>query len=179
MPIERQQGMEQQSQVDGPQPSPQEQEQYDLMVANAMEFIYGEKTADTVIKVLSQSPPAEAIANVLTLIGAGMKKSADMAGAQISPEAMVNAATEIIDALLELGQAAGVFNLQSQEEIDQIAKQSLMMAVQQYGEALLSSPEGSQIQAQAQQLVGEEIQKEQQGPAQKPINGLIDQARGV
>jgi hypothetical protein len=92
---------------------------------------------------------------------------------------MVNAATEIIDALLELGQAAGVFNLQSQEEIDQIAKQSLMMAVQQYGEALLSSPEGSQIQAQAQQLVGEEIQKEQQGPAQKPINGLIDQARGV
>ena len=126
----------------GSQQTPQQQKQYDLMVSNAMEFINGEKTCDRVLKMLSQGPPTQVIANVVAAIVAMLKKTADAAGKTISQDAMLAAATEVISQLIELGQAAGIFKFGSQQEVDDVARKALMMAIQQFGERILNTQEG-------------------------------------
>lgn len=158
--------------------TPEEQRQYDLLVSNALEFIYGEKTGDSVLKMLANGPPPQAIANVVSMVGAGLKKAADNVSQPVSPDAMLGAATEVIDNLMDLGQAAGIFQFNSQQEVDQTAKEALMLTVKQFGEGLLATPNGKALQSQAQQTVNEKLQQEQQGPKLKPFTGLVNQAMG-
>jgi hypothetical protein len=157
-----------------PPADPQEQRQYDLMVSNAMEFINGEKTRDKVLRMLSQGPPAQAIASVVAAIGAMLKKTADMAGKTISQDAMLAAAAEVISQLIELGQAAGIFKFSAQQEVDGTARKALMIATQQFGQGLLNTQEGQAMRPEAQATVQQKIEQEQAGPAKRPVAGLID-----
>lgn len=160
-----------------PQADPDEQGVYDLVVTQAMEHIHGERSRDKVLKQLASGPsPAQAIGKIVAQLGLAAFRSAKSTGKadKLSQDVMLSATKELVEQLLELGQAAGAFQVASPEQAGQIAQQAAMEAVRIYGEELLASGD-LDSQAAGHQLQ-QEIAREQQGMQQTPVAAGVSQA---
>lgn len=153
-----------------PQASPDEQETFDLVVSQAMHSIHGEKTRDKILKQLGAGPtPAQAVGKIAGQLGLMAWRSAKETGnaARLSQEVMGAAGAEIVEQLIELGQVAGLFQLQSEDEATKMAEQAMLEATRIYGEALLAS--GDVDRAAASHQLQQEIAREQKGMQPRPV----------
>jgi hypothetical protein len=173
----------------------EEQAMYDLVVARAYKFAYGEGKDQTLKVMSSGENPADGIGRATAMIVRAIKKSADEAGKKIPGDILFHAATEVVEDLSEFGKSAKVFEFRDDAEDQEQTEQALFYAMKYYGEEALAN--GEVDQEEAQRAVQQGIQQEQQAasanvgdavrqelpggqpPAQPPMRGMVNGARGM
>lgn len=131
-------------QAEGEPATPEEQAQYDLVVARAMKFMHGEGRDQTLKMLGSGETPAQSIGATAAMIAKAIKQSADQAGKPIDPDVLFHAGAEIVEELSAYGEAAGVFQFASPEESERQTEEGLFHALKIYGEGEIASGEADQ-----------------------------------
>src|SRR5690606_18411012 len=91
------------------QASPEEQEQYELFVAQGMNLIYDKRLFQSVVGMLEgEGDPIEGLARTAALVVAKVIQSADKAGQKFPGDVLYAAATEIFEDLAELSRRAQI-----------------------------------------------------------------------
>lgn len=103
-------------QPSGGQPSgePPEQEKrlYEMMVANAREFVFDDENAERLTATMQRADPVKVIAQTATDIMEAITSSAAQSMGEPSPEVTLAAATSVINDLMELGVEAGAISFE-------------------------------------------------------------------
>lgn len=89
--------------------TPEEQEQYDMFVAQAYNLIYDEKMMPQVVEMLKgEGDPIEGLARTASMIISRVRASAIEGGMELSGDVLLHAGTEVLEDLAELSKEAGV-----------------------------------------------------------------------
>ncbi|MBW2690541.1 MAG: hypothetical protein JRC99_11490 [Deltaproteobacteria bacterium] len=169
----------------------EEQMNYDLLATRGRKMIFGDNR-ENVLKMLGSSEsPAQGIGKVGSMIIKSLMDSSKQAGREITGETALNAATEIIDDLNELGKSQGVFTYDSDEDEEKELADALLWGTKYYGEGMIASGEITpDMRKTAKAQVMEGIAEENKGKSPKktkvaegvseavnqPAPGLIGQA---
>ena len=114
-------------------PTPDEQEQYDKVVTNALDYLSGEG-GDAALERMQAGDPVEAIGKIAAQLGQAIVAAAAEAGVQIDDGVLFHAGREVVEALVDLGKAAGLL-----EGTEQEIEKAFYVALQGYGEGLIAS----------------------------------------
>jgi hypothetical protein len=152
--------------------APEEQEQYDKFVANALMFIHGEQS-DQLIEQLGQGEPDQALANVVVGVIIMLQESAVKAGKPLGKAVLFNGGEEIINELINTGITAGVIQPEDDEDAEGIQQDAFLMAVDMYGAYALEAGLTDQEEAAEEMRAGQageydDILDEQQPQQQQP-----------
>ena len=175
--------------------SPEEQADYELVVARAYKFIYGAGKDQTLKMLSAGESPAAGIGRATAMILRAIKTSAEQSGKKIEGDILFHAGAELVEDLSEFGKTAKVFEFRDEAEDEQQTQEALFYAMKYYGEEAMAN--GEVDQEAAQQAVQQGIQQEQQAasanvgdavrqelpggqpPAQPPMRGMVNSVRGV
>jgi len=97
------------------QATPEEQEQYDHFVSNALNLIADPKNTkvrESVINLLGSGNPVEALASAAVYVVDAVEKSAAKNGIELPPAVMMEGGTEIVGALADLQAAKNIADLE-------------------------------------------------------------------
>lgn len=161
----------------GPQPefdeeavTAEEQGMYDQFVLRAQQIIA--KEAGMAIDQMnnSGSPVFENVGKAGLRVAQTVASTAKAKGQPISPDIMFHGGTEIVEMLMELGDAAGIFPFeQDSKEYDEVAAMALMHGAELAGNDMLASPQGAEYTAEAENImtqgVADEVKSGQADPA--------------
>lgn len=156
--------------------SPQEQQDYDLLSVRARKIIFGPSKEKILTMLGSSERPSQAIGKVGAMIIKNLVDSAANSGRQLSPDAVLEASTDVAEDLNDLAKANGVFQYDSpQDEQDELAD-AILWGVKYYGDEALARDEISpEMQQLAQKQMEEGMASEQQ-PTPTPIAAGVNQA---
>lgn len=91
------------------QATPEEQEAYDMFVAQAYNLIYDEKVLPQIVGMLEgEGDPVEGLARAAAMVISRVKGSAEEAGVELSGDVLLHAGTEVLEDLAELSKESGV-----------------------------------------------------------------------
>lgn len=151
--------------------SPEEQAQYDQFVKNGMELIYDEKTMPQLMQSLEGAgTPTEGLANALVTVVMRLEDSAKQQGQEISGEVIMHAATELMEQLVELAEAAGVHEF-TPEDIES----SYLLAIDTYRTA--RQGKGDLPVDDLKQDMDMMMQADQQGRLDEVVPGISEYAK--
>lgn len=157
-------------------PTEDEQMDYDMIVTRALKQIHG-KGMENILKMLgSGERPSQAVGQVVAGIVSTLKQSAADQGRKISDNTLQHAGVEIIEDLIELAEAKGVFTFESEEERLQEAQDAGLWAVKYYGENQKKQGKITpEMQGQAQEDMKAGVASEQgaAAPATQEPGGMI------
>lgn len=98
----------------GGEVSPEEQAQYDRLVANGMNLIYEKKTLPGLLEVLEgQGDPIQGLVEATTTIWARVATSADQSGFKMSGDAMFHGGRELFEHLADVSTKAGIHDFEN------------------------------------------------------------------
>jgi hypothetical protein len=101
-----------------PNVTPEEQEVYEQVVANAQMLIYDKKSMGGIVESLKgDGVPIEGLANTAVMVAKKVFDSAAEGGVSVPGDVMFHAGAEIVEELADLQKEAGIADL-SQEQID-------------------------------------------------------------
>lgn len=142
--------------------SEEEQGQYDQFVSKSLDFMGQNPTEMVAAMNNGQKPVAENVGGLAVKIGQGVYDMAKSSGVDLSMEVLQAGGAEIVEHLMELGEASGIFPFdQESDQYDEVQAMALLHAQKVVGEGLINSPQynaGMQEDAQnfyAQQVSGE------------------------
>ena len=139
------------------EPTPEEQEVYESVVANAMKAVYSGETAQMIADVMAPAEgqyPVENLANIMAPMLIGIEASGAASGSPVTREMTVQAALEIIEDIgtellpaaglepLTEGEIEGAF-LRTMQLIGADAQAGEMAAMQQGDAAPPGAPQGN------------------------------------
>lgn len=151
--------------------SPEEQQQYDQFVGNALRMISSPKTRGAILKSLAgDGKPEEGLATTAAMIVRQVQDSARKNGAEISADVMLHGGVEIVEALAETQANAGIADL-SEEQVEG----ALFRAVDHYRG--MAASDGSLNPQAAQQDLEMLKAAEEQGRLGEMLPG-VDQMQG-
>ena len=157
----------------------EEQMQHDLLATRARKMVFG-PAKDNVLKMLGSSEsPSKAMGQAGAMIMKSLWTAAKNGGMEIPSDVVLEAGTEVVDDLNELGKASGVFQYDDQESEDEELQQALLWGVKYYGDGMVTGNEISpEMMKEAQQLTAEGIEEEggPKAPQQTPIAAGVGQA---
>lgn len=162
------QTMEEESNV-----SPEEQAQYNEFVSQGRMLVDDKKTMPTLLKnIQGDGNPVEGLANSLYAVVMRLEDSAEKAGKEFSGDVKYHGATEIMEHMVELAEAAGIheYSDQNMESALTIALDLYRVAKQQSGEI---QPE--QFQDELAMLQ----QAEQEGRLDEVLPGITEYAENA
>lgn len=162
------------------QASPEEQQDYDLLVTRARKMIFG-KSKEKVLQVLGSSEtPAKGMGMAGAMIARTLVKSSEEQGRQINADVVTNAGIEIVQDLNDLAVVNNVFKYDSPEDENNEMSDALLWGVKFYNDQAKAAGEITpEMQKEAQTLVQQGIQEEQSGGGRmqkKPIPQGVNQA---
>jgi hypothetical protein len=163
---------------EGVDASPEEQMDFDLLTVRARKMIFG-KGRENLLKALGSSEtPGKGIGRAGATILKSLIAAAKDAGRVISPDAAVNAGTEIAQDLIDLAKANKVFEFDSPEDEQKELEAAMLWGVKYFGDGSIASGEITpDMQAQAKKTVQAGLAAEQaQGPQKKPVAAGVEQA---
>lgn len=147
----------------GEQASPEEQAAYEKFVLAAGKVLYSQGTHESIMKMLQQGDPAEAMAQAVTLIVTQLDKKS---GGKVPDSIILPAAAEILGLVAELAEKAKLFTADDRL-LARAAQIMVLHLAEQYGvnpkdaQALLQSvnpAELQQIVSQQSQLASQTMQ---------------------
>lgn len=156
----------------GGQVDPKRQQQYDVLVSNAVEFIHGPQL-EKVLQRLQQGDPAEGAGTIAGEIMAGQIMSATSAGVQLDRGALFHGTNEVVGAVLEVAAASGLIDdpppdndvnfafVAALDKVIDAAQASGMVTehevtqARQMSEQLRATPQGQKAFAAAAQQAGQ------------------------
>lgn len=153
-------------------PTPEEQEFFDQLSAKAEKMIFG-PMSDKLIKRMNHpdEPVYENVGQAAAMIGKILVGHAKSAGKEIhSVSVLAAGADHVIPMLFELAEAAGILPEMSDEEEQEQMELALYAAEKAFGESEIA--EGTSPQAEAQQEMDMQLQKEGAGT----FNDMVNQA---
>lgn len=158
--------------------SPEEQAQYDQFVNLALNFMA--KSPDKVAASMNDKsrPVHENVGAMAVQIGEMVLGSAKSGGVEPSGEILHAAGAEIVEHLMELGDAAGIWPFeQSDDQYDEEQSMALLHAAKVAGEALLQSPQyDDAMKEEAGNMlargVADEVQRGEVEPEAPILQGL-------
>ena len=171
-------------QAESTEPTPEEQEQYDLMVIRARKMIFGDAKEDLLEMMGASQSPAQGMGEAAALLVKMMTDAMKNEDGPVDPEVAINAGTEIIEDLNDLGKNNGIFEYDSDEDEDQELADAVLWGVKKYGDGMIQSgeitPEMQQMGQQVmQQGMDEEMASVQQARATPKKTGVAEAVGGV
>lgn len=98
--------------------SPEEQEAYNEFVSNGLQLIYSEKAMPQILESIEAGGnPIQGLANSMVMVVVRLEDSAQDQGREFSGDVKLHAATEIMEHMVELAEAAGVHEY-SEEDME-------------------------------------------------------------
>lgn len=160
------------------QASPEEQEDYELLVVRSRKMMFGKGKEKILTLLGSSESPAKGIGKAGAMLIKSLIQSSKEQGRVISPEAAVNAAASVAEDLNELAKANGVFTYDSPEDEEKELKEGVLWGVKLYGDGMIESGELSQeISKLAQEQVKGKIAEElAQGPQKTKVAQAVGEA---
>lgn len=175
-----------------------EQDQYDMFVANGISLIHDPKISEGLIKrVAGAADPVDAIARVTLDIVQRLESSAQKNGMELSPTTLAHGANDLMGEVITLAEAAGMQPLNDEQRhqayslatalyLDSAVKSGKITPeqLQQMGQEASATPQGQKI---AQQVRGggggggerQPMPATQPQQPQVPQQGGLLQGRGV
>lgn len=161
------------------QVDPKSQDQFDIFVANGINIIHEQATADAIINQVKSNPdPIDAIAKATLDVVVRLEESAASNGIQLEDSVKIAGANQLMGEIINLTEVSGgnkladeqkyqAFSLAVSMYLDGAIKSGKMTKEQlvQMGQEAQQTPEGQQIAQQMQQ--GQ--QPVQQGGGQQPV----------
>jgi uncharacterized protein with beta-barrel porin domain len=138
-------------------PSPDETDTFENMVAGLIEHMYGPAEAGILKQLKAAKNPAKEAGNITMLMVQEAASQAEAAGREFDMDMLLGVATEVIDSLLKMAQAAKV-KIADEEDF---RSEALFSAVQAY---VASKPPGSEEQEAAKAML-----------AEMQANGMVDE----
>lgn len=154
--------------------SPEEQEQYEQFVVRALQFIHGPETRDAIIDHLNQTDISvpEAVGRTAAFVAQRIVETAKAAGAELSPDVVFHAGTEVVEELFEVGSRAGVLPVEwpetasDQEEVElppetqEMVEQAFAIGAHEYGKNFVNTPEGQSLADEAGNFYASQVAQE-------------------
>lgn len=151
----------------------EEQSQYDQFVVHALKFIHGPESRDAIIDHMNQpdlSVP-EAVGRTAAFIAMRVSESAKAQGAELSPDAVFHAGTEIVQELMEVGARAKVLPIEWPEpdangevtlppETEELLEQAFAVGVHEYGKQIVQTEDGKALAEEAGNFAATQVAKE-------------------
>ena len=167
------------------QVDPQNQEQYDVFMANGMNVLHDEKVSDQIIsQIIKSQDPVESIARATVDLIIRLETSASQNGVQVADNVKMQAANQLMGEIINLAEMAGMKQLTDEERykafslavsmyLDESVKSGNITPEQlaQMGQEMQGTPEGQKI---VQQMGGQQGQQANQRPMPQP-GGLLRQ----
>ena len=130
-------------QVQGSPPAPQEnpqvqEQQVDPKVQKEVEaytlglskMLHSSKTSPKIVEMLSAGEPQKTIPQIALLVNGQMEQAATKGGKKPSFDVLLGAAQFLVGDLIEMGNAAQIFNIQAEEEIAPILQNTLQAYIE-------------------------------------------------
>lgn len=144
--------------------SPEEQDQYDQIVAKVGQFLWNNKQGQKkVISQLNQSGREfyENVGQAAYQMVKAETNKAKNAGVNVSADAAFHAAADsVVPWLFELAEAAKIVKFGAPEQEEQQKQMALMEAVRLHGEEMLKGPDAGKHSAEAQDFYAHQVAKE-------------------
>lgn len=154
--------------TEGENVSPEEQAQYDKLVTNGMELMYNDKTMPQLLKsIASGGNPVEGVANALTTVFMRLEDSGEKAGFKAGGDVKIHAATELMEQMVELAEAAGIHEFTPKE-----MERAYLLATDNYRVA--RQKQGKLPVEELQSDMGALMQANEQGTLDEMAPGLAD-----
>lgn len=154
-----------QPEFDEEEATPEEQAQYSQFVNLALQFMA--KSPDKVAASMNdkQRPVHENVGEMAVKIGEMVMGSAKAGGVEPSGEVLHAAGAEIVEHLMELGDAAGIWPFeQESDEYDEVQSMAFLHAAKVAGEGVLKSPQyDDQMKEDAGNMIARGVAEEAQG----------------
>ena len=159
------------------QPTEEEQQDYDLLVIRARKMMFG-KGRENILRLLgSFERPSKAMGKAAAMLVKSLIDAAKQSGRKISPEAAINAGTEIVEDLSELAKANGVFKYEDKDEELQEMQDAVLWGVKFYGDGEIANGEITpELQDQAAKQMEAGLAKEGAGMKKKPVSEGVEAA---
>ena len=163
--------------------TPEEQEIYTKFVKKAQEYIT--KSPERVVDQMNnrKKPVFQNVGKTGLMIAQGVAKSASASGAEITPDIMHHGGIQIIELLMELGNAAGIFPFkQESNEYDEAQSMAFMHGNELAAKGVLAGPDAAKRTEEAGNFMAMQIAGEQERGEVDPgfFDGLQNQvATGV
>lgn len=144
--------------------TPEEQAQYDQFVNMAMKFM-ADGAEKMVASMNDKSKPVhENVGEMAVKIGEMVLGSAKSSGVEPGAEVIHAAGAELVEHLMELGDAAGIWPFeQSSDEYDEVQSMAFLHAAKVAGESMLQSPQyNEQVKEEAGNVMAREVAGEVQ-----------------
>ena len=157
----------------------EEQMQHDLLATRARKMIFGPAKEDILTMLGASEAPSKAMGEAGAMIMKSLWTAAKEGGMEIPSDVVIEAGTEVVDDLNELGKSAGVFKYDDKKSEDSELEQAMLWGVKYYGDGLVTGGEISpEMMQEAQQLTAEGIEEEggPKAPQQTPIAAGVGQA---
>lgn len=169
-----------QPEFDEEMPTEDEQKQYDQFVNRALDFM-GQKPEPLVATMNDKNKPVhENVGELAVKIGKMVMGSAKAAKQEITPDVIHAAGQEIVEHLMELGDAAGIFpfNMES-DEFEQEQAMSFAHAANIAANELMESPEYTpEMQEEAGNFMAQGVAREVQS-GESPGHKLPEPERAM
>lgn len=149
-----------------PNVSPEEQAIYDTVVNNALTFIHGEESSQSVMNILNDKsvPPEQNVGKVVAQITKALQQSAEASGQEIPGDVLFHAGAEIAEEVVSLAVGAGIVG---EDQAEDVLQKGFMTAVDLFGQASLQdgsiTPEKME-QAKTQMAIGQQAENEGADP---------------
>lgn len=144
-------------------PSEQEQGDYDQIVNKALDFMGKNAEATLASMNNKQKPIHENVGELAVKIVQNIEGQAKAAQAQIGMDVLAAAGAEVIEHLMELGDAGKIFPFeQSSDEYDQVQAMALLHAAKVAGDQLIASPQyNEEMKDEAGTIFATQVAEEQ------------------
>lgn len=151
---------------------PELQQEYDILVSNALRIIHG-KAREAIVNQLKNQEPIQAVAqsavNVIERIEAGAASK----GKRINEGVLINGAGEIIQNIIELGVASKATKPMKQEDVLKAAKMAAGLWIKNALDSGKLTKEQLVQGAQALKQSGQGQGKGQNAPGPGPEKGMM------
>jgi len=163
--------------------TPEEQQQYDQIVAKAYDLIYDNKTMPAIVETLKgEGDPIEGLARTTSSVMLRVIQSGMQANVPINGEVAFHAGTEVFEDLADLSREAGVKDYtQDQDGMEKAYFLALDYSRQAFQDAGILDPAAADADLQALQKMDQDGQLEQMmmGLAERDAGGGQPQSRGL
>jgi hypothetical protein len=156
--------------------SPEEQEQYDAFVKNAMNIVYTDKgkvEPQVLARLSTGSKPIDSMAQTVVWLVMMVEQDAKRAGQEIGDDVVFHAGAEILEQLIDISDAAGLHKWKEAEQ-----QGAWYMALDMYREANMG--EGGRIdEAAAKEDMDALIAADQEGRGDEVLPGYEQQSEAA
>ena len=155
---------------DGPEPefdeeavSPEEQLQYNQFVLRAQDYI--SKSPGAVLKHMSnkKAPVFMNVGRTGLMLAQQIAKTAGAKGQPVGPDIMFHGGQEVVEMLMELGDAAGIWPFKKDsEQYDEAQAMAFMHGAELAGKQVLEGPDSEKHTEEAGNMLASQVAQEQQ-----------------